>query len=155
MTLTRNQWAGLAAAAAAVLTLVFWPRGPQTPEAQVRALVARAVREAEDKQVGDVVEHLAENFRGKNGETRQDIKSLLAYQLLRGGVVGVLNPTLDVTVIDDTHARFWGRFVFARDKIVSVDALDPRSQLGAYRIEAEVEKRDGAWVLTTASYERL
>jgi hypothetical protein len=140
----------VAALAAAVLVLVLWPKKPLSPEDEIRALVGRCVTAAEEKNVSGISDVMAPEFSGPSGASRDEVKSLIAYQVLRGnpGAV-VFNPSLDVTAASPTSGTFSGKFVFARGKEPGA------AQLSAYQIEAKLEKRDGKWLVLSANYKQL
>ena len=133
---------------AAVLTLVFWPKKAASAEDQIRALVARCVRSAEDKDLSVIADAMAPEFQGPRGASRDEVKGTIAFQVLRGGeATTVFNPSLSVTVLSPTSGEFTGKFVFARGK--------DGAAMSAYQIDAKVEKRDGKWLFVSATYREL
>jgi hypothetical protein len=126
---------------AAVGSAVFflWPTRQHSPEDEVRLVVARALAAAEQRDVSGVTAAIADDFHG--AVTRQELKQLVLGHLLRSqqGLV-VLNPSLEVSLTGPTTASFSGTFVFAGEGA------------SQYRISADLEKRQGDWVITTASW---
>jgi hypothetical protein len=136
----------VAAVGAAVFFL--WPQPKRTPEDEVRLLVARAVAAAEKGDAAGVTAQVADDFRGVGVGSKQELKQYVLGYLLQhrgagGGGIAVLNPSLDVTVSSPTGASFTGSFVFAADGA------------SRYEITAEMEKRRGDWVVTSASWKQL
>lgn len=138
---------GLLLVCAAVL---FWPTKKLTPEDEVRALVSRAVRAAEKRDVGAVGSALSDDFKGQGGVSKTDLKQLLMGQFLRTkeGLL-VVNPSLEVTVDSPQTAHFAGRFVFATGSGTSgIDGTQ-------YEIDATVEKTDDGWRISQATWHSL
>jgi hypothetical protein len=137
----------VAAVGAAVFFL--WPQPRRTPEDEVRLLVARAVAAAEKGDAAGVTEQVADEFHGSGVGSKQELKQYVLGYLLQhrggpqGGGIAVLNPSLDVAITSPTAASFTGSFVFAGDGA------------SRYEITAEMEKRRGDWVVTSASWKQL
>lgn len=141
------------AAAAGALVLWLWPRGPKDPEAEVRKLVASIVAGAENRDVGPLSDAMAESFRGPQGATKQEVKQIVAFQVLRNTEnVAIFNPSLEVKLRGPESADIEGTFLFARTKAKSVAELQPEMVGSAYRITATLDKSDGEWKLVTATY---
>jgi hypothetical protein len=139
----------------AVLTaggvLWLWPKKPKDPEGQIRQLVAGCVAGVEKHDLGPLSDALAEDFKGPQGATVQDVKRIVAYQVLRDReTVAVFNPSLDVTVHGDDSGEMSGVFLFARSK-----ELKPETVAAAYKIQAGLERRQGDWKFVSASYEQI
>jgi hypothetical protein len=140
----RNGLAALVALAVGAAVLLLWPKKAVSPEEEIRALVARCVAAAEKKDVSTIADALAEDFRSGAG-TREEVKGYLLGVLMRNPAgVGVLNPTLEVTVQSPTTASMRGTFIFAR--------AGAGSEMSRYDIEGTLEKRDGAWRFTSATW---
>jgi hypothetical protein len=141
---------------AAGAVLFLWPRGPKDPESQIRKLVAECVDDANKKDVSGITDHMDERFIGPNGSGKLDVKQLLAYQLLRQQDVAViLNPTLTVTVASPEKASLVGYFVFARTMVKTAEELSPSGIGAVYKIDADLEKKDGRWWFIGAQYQRV
>jgi hypothetical protein len=134
-----------------VLAIVVWPRKQESPEAQVRRLIAGCVEGAEKRDLGPIDEALAEDFHG-GGLGKREVKQLLLGHLFRNqnGLV-VFNPQLTVQATETT-ASFAGVFVFARGK--EVNWQEPGDGVSRYDIEGTLEKRDGDWKILTAEWKR-
>ncbi|MCA3012649.1 MAG: hypothetical protein INH41_09655 [Myxococcaceae bacterium] len=133
------------------VAILAWPRKQESPEAQVRRLIATCVEAAEKRDLGPFDEALADDFRG-GGMGKREVKQLLLGQLFRNsnGLV-VLNPQLTVQAAEAT-ASFSGVFVFARAR--DVDWQEPGDGVSRYDIEGTLERRGGEWKLTTAEWKR-
>jgi hypothetical protein len=131
------------------LALLFWPSKKPSPEDEVRALVSRAIRAAEHKELGPISSALADDFRGQGGLEKTELTQLLLGQFFRAsqGLV-VVNPSLEVTVSSPASAHFVGRFVFAGGTASSLSGSQ-------YEIDASLERRDERWLLTSATWHQL
>lgn len=138
----------LLALAVGFAVLKLWPRAAQTPEDEIRALVARCVEAAERKDVAGFAEALTDDFRGPSGASKQEVKQLLLGQLMRSPEqVAVLTQDLEVTVDSAITARLKGTFVFARGPGGVASASVSR-----YQIDAKLEKRGDDWQFVSASW---
>ncbi|MEW6433874.1 MAG: hypothetical protein AB1730_20405 [Myxococcota bacterium] len=154
--MTGNRLIGLALGLAVGLAVYFfWPKPKHTPEEEVRALVAKAVDAAQRRDAAGVTEALAEDFRGPQASSKQEVKQLVLGHLMRNrDAVVVLNPVLHVTVESPDKASFQGTFIFARAPVADWQNPAPGDGASRYDIGATVERRDGEWVITTATWER-
>lgn len=121
----------------------LWPKEKLSPEDEIRALVARVVSRAEQRDSSGVVEALGDGFRG-GGLGKQEVKQLLVGQFFRARQIVVLNPLLEVTVKSPREGSFKGRFLFGRDG-AAPDATQ-------YEIEADLLKTDDGWQIVSASW---
>lgn len=141
-----------AAVAVVVGAIMLWPRRAESPEAQVRALIAGCVAAAEKKDLGTIADAIADDFKGPSGIGKQEVKQLLLGQLFRNpNAVVVFNPSLDVRVTGDV-AAFSGVFVFARGK--DLDWQQPGDGVSRYELEGTLERRGGDWRITSAEWKR-
>ena len=141
------------AALAGALVFWLWPRGPKDPEAQIRALVAKIVQGAEAKDLGPLSDAMAESFKGPQATNKQEVKQLVMFHVLRHQEnVAVFNPSLTVSLRGKEDADIEGVFLFARTKAKSAAELQPEMVASAYKITAVLEKQNGEWKFTSATY---
>ncbi|GHG74680.1 hypothetical protein [Comamonas sp. JC664] len=154
VTVTRSQvvGGGLALLAAGAV-LYFWPQQEVTVEEAIRRQVVVMTREAEEKNVGGVMEHVSERFRsnGTGGMTKREVRGILTGQVLRGQWVRVFMTNLEVREVSPTEGEFQARFIFGRSQAEKLEDLSADSVLSAYRIEGAFEKEeDGEWRVVRA-----
>ncbi len=153
MTLSARSVALGVAVAFAALTVVFWPKKPVSDEDQIRAMIARCVKAAEDKDLGPITDAMADDFKGPSGAGRDDVKRIIAFQVLRSKeTVAVFNPKLSVTLTGPDTADTSGKFVFARVKAKNADELTPDGVVSSYEIDGKLKKLDGKWQFVSATY---
>jgi hypothetical protein len=144
--------AGLALAAA-VAVLVFWPREEPSPEEHIRQKVIQMTAAAEQKDLGFIMEQISESFRGTHPRlSRQELKQLLAAQILRGQWVRVFVRDIDVELRSPTEARFRGKFIFGRSEADTLERLAAESQIQAYEVEGSLHREDGEWRFVSGGY---
>lgn len=148
----RGTWIVIGAAAALGLGAAVWlarPEEPRTEEERIRALLDGAAEAAAERKADEVIEVLSPRFEGGGGElgsaTRDDVKRLVAFELLRGRWVSVelLDPRIEVredrarAVVDAVLSRAAG----ARGRLS--DLLPGEYSLHRFDLELAIE--DGAW----------
>jgi len=138
----------LLALAVGFAVLRLWPRAEETPEEQIRALVARCTEAAEKKDVAAIADALADDFKGPSGASRQEVKQLLLGELMRNPEkVVVLTQDLEVKVDSAITASLKGTFVFARGADTAVGASASR-----YQLDARLAKRGDDWQFVSAEW---
>ncbi len=151
-------FAGAAAAGTAWL-LLSAPR-PVTPEERIRVLLATAAKAAEEREVGAVVEVLSDRFTGGgDGEgeraTRDDVRRLLALELLRGRWVSVSISSAEISV-EGNRARANVDAVLSRaeDRTKGLAALLP-GEVSAHRFRLELEEEAGEWRVVSGRWRSI
>ena len=111
---------------------------------------------AEQKDLGAVMEEISDRFRGDQGLSKQELKGVLAGQLLRGAWVRIFTTDLEVKLRSPSTADFSGKFIFGRSAAKELKDLARDSELSRYQIDATLEKeRDGEWRFVTAQYRQI
>lgn len=142
------------AVAAGVLTYVLVARGSPPAEEVIRRQAIAMAAAAERKDLAFIMEQLSQHFRSEDGSvSRDEVRGILAAQLLRGEWVRVMTSDLDVKVTTETAAYFHGTYIFARSKAKTLKELARESVIGAWEITARVElEADGEWRFVSASW---
>ncbi|HET6410480.1 MAG TPA: hypothetical protein VFG53_00325 [Anaeromyxobacter sp.] len=158
--MSRRAWWILSAACG--LFLALWlampSRPPPTPEEQVRALLEEAARAAGDRKADRVVALLSDRFDGvAEGEhvAREEVKRLLALELMRGEWVSVTLSSAQV-VVDGKRARAHVDAVLGRaaDRGRGLAALLP-GEASAHRFRLDLEEEGGRWRVVAARWRRI
>lgn len=157
MTLSRGQVLGVALAlVAAGAVLAFWPhKEPGVKEAITRKVLLMADA-AEHKDMGTLMDGVAEGFHSGDGWDKQQLRGVLLGQVLRGEWVRVFVKDLDVTEVDPRHGDVQVKIIFGRSQAEKFENLARESVLSAYLIQARFEKQDdGQWRAVTAEHRSL
>lgn len=157
LTMSRSRVVGVVLALlAAGLVLAFWPRPePGVKEAITREIISMT-RAAQEKDVGDIMERVSESFQTDRGWKKQQLRGVLAGQVLRGQWVRVFTTNLDVTEVSPSQGDFRVKIIFGRSPGERVEDLSRETILGAYLIEGTFDKeQDGQWRVVRARYQPL
>lgn len=141
---------------AAGAVLFFWPSEHIGPEEEVRRTVIAMTREAEEKDVSAVMDHIAESFHHNRGWGRDELKGFLAAQILRGSWMRIFVEDIETEVLSPTEVKLRGRFLFGRSEADTAETLAADTSLARYRVEATfVKEADGVWRAVKADHQSL
>ena len=150
---TRRRWRALLAAFA-VSTLAACPAEPDSPEAQVRALFARAETAAEQKDAGALKDLVSENYADDGGHDRQAIAGLLTFHFLRHQSIHLLTRVHAIGFPEPTRAAATIFVAMGGTPILVVDDL-ARVRADLYRFDFDLaDEADGDWRVTRAAWRR-
>jgi SnoaL-like domain len=140
---------GTHAAVAAVIAIIgglLWllARGPEPgPEKQIQMLIEGAIDDAEDGDVGALMDRVGNSYQGEGGD-RDELRSYLTALLFRGGIdVKMLKQT--ITVTGDT-ARADVEVVLVRGGVRGAAQGD----IGARSVHLDLAREDGEWKVTAS-----
>lgn len=143
------------AVAVGVVTYALVARGPPPADELIRRKAIAMAEAAERKDMGFIMKQVSERFRTADGNSREEVRGVLAAQLLRGDWVRVMTANVDVTVTSPTTADFRGVYLFGRSRAQTLKDLAKESTVSAYEITATVElESDGEWRFVTASWQQ-
>ncbi|HEX4622783.1 MAG TPA: hypothetical protein VH208_14560, partial [Myxococcaceae bacterium] len=111
----------------------------KTPEEKIREEVLAMARAAEERRLTDVMEHISTRFHSAEGWDRDEVKGVIASEIMRGALVKVWVAHLDVSLDSSTRARMKGQFVLGRSDAKNLQDLLGQSQVDAYEIDGELE----------------
>lgn len=149
------------AAAAAALAAAVWflrPARTLTPEERIQAMFQDAARAAEQRKVGEVVELLSDRFDG-GGEgqraTRDEVRRMLALELLRGQWVSVTISSARV-IVDGPRARASVDAVLSRaaDRSKGLTSLLP-GEASVHRFSLDLEDEAGKWRIVSGRWRQI
>ncbi len=160
MTIRPRSIAIVAVAAALVLGVVWLrPRRAVAPEERIRATFEDAARAAEQRKVDRVADLLSERFDG-GGEGqragRDEVRRLLALELLRGQWVSVAISSAEV-IVDGRRARANVDAVLSRaaDRKKGLASLLP-GEASVHRFSLELEEEaDGKWRVVSGRWRQV
>lgn len=134
-----------------LLALAGCAADPDTPEGQIRALLAEAERNAEARDTGAVLQHVSEDYADTAGRDRQAVRGILAYLFLRHPEIHLLTRVHEIAV--ESPERAWTRvFVaMAGHPIGGASALaELRADL--YRFDFSLRREGDTWRVVAASW---
>jgi hypothetical protein len=118
--------------------------------------VVEMTRAAERRELGAVLDAVSERFRSGEGWDKQEVKGVVAAQILRGQWVRIFTTDLSITEVSPTRGDFQARFIFGRSQADRLEDLVRESVLSAYLIEGTFEREaDGEWRVVSARHRRL
>ncbi len=133
------------------LVLVACSPPADSPEAEVRALVARAQAAAEARNVRDLRALIAEEYVDAHGHDRKAVENLIRLHVLRNQSVHLLTRVRGVTFPEPDRATvsvaaaMAGRPVARADDLVGLTA-------DLYRFDLELIRDRGEWRVSSAAW---
>jgi hypothetical protein len=144
----------LGRAAASLAWVVLAACGPEadTPEARVRAVLARAEEGAEARDLGIVKPLISERYADRNGHDRKSIQRLLAYHFLRSRSIHLLTRVDSVDFVEPPRAAVTVFVAMASTPIPGASDL-ARVRADLYRFDLTLaEETDGEFRLIDAGW---
>lgn len=135
-----------------LLALVACRSEPETPEAQVRAWVARAEAAAERKETRAIDELVAERYRDERGLDRRSLKAMLVRHFLANRSIHLWTQIQRIELPETDRAEV---VVFVAMAGGPIESLTDIAKLKAdlYRFDFELAADSpGTWQLTTADW---
>ena len=129
------------AIAVGVLIWLFTRAPAKGPEEQVRSLISQAIEDAEDGDVGDLMDVVSDRYQGQGGD-RAGLRQYLTGMVLGGGIdVKVLTQQVSV---DGDVARAELDVVLVRGGLRGAAMGDA----GARTVRVDLAREDGDWKVT-------
>ncbi len=137
---------------AIALVLAACSRPADSPEAEVRALVAQAQAAAEARNVRDLRALIADGYADAHGHDRKAVENLIRLHVLRNQSVHLFTRIRDITFSGPDRATvsvaaaMAGRPVARADELVGLTA-------DLYRFDLELVRQDGdEWRVSSAAW---
>jgi len=145
------------ALAAGLTTYLLVARGSTTPpEELIRRKAVAMADAAEEKDLAFIMKQVSPELRTAEGYRKEDVRQLLAAQLLRGEWVRVMTANVDVTMTSEGSADFRGTYIFGRSKAKELKDLAKESVIAAYEVTGEVRREaDGEWRFVSAAWAQV
>jgi hypothetical protein len=137
--------------ALALLLPACWST-PDSPEAEIRALIARAEEAAEEKDIATLKGMISDDYSADRGEDKQMVVRFISYQLLRSKSIHLLTQIAKIDLQDTRHADVTVFLAMAGRAITGFDQV---AQLRAdlYRIDFSVAAaQPKEWQVTRAKW---
>jgi hypothetical protein len=125
---------------------------PESPEAQIRALIARAEKAAEEKDIASLKEMISDDYTGGEGENKQTIVRIVSYHLLRSKSIHLLTQIANIDLQDTRHADVRVFLAMAGRAIAGFDQVS-RLRADLYRIDFSlIAEQPKDWKVTSAEW---
>jgi len=126
---------------------------PESPEAQIRALIARAVEAAEAKDVGTLRAMVSDRYSDPHGQDKRAVEALLRLHFLRNESVHLYTRVQSVTVPQPDRARASVLVAMAGVPISSEVEL-PALRADLHRFDIDFALEDDSWRVERAVWSR-
>lgn len=124
----------------------------ESPEDQIRALIAKGEKAAEEKDLGTLKDLLSDTYQDEQGNKKPEIMKILAFHLMRNASVHLLTRVRTIELPAPTNAKATVYVGMAGGKLESLDDL-LRYRADLYRVDftatAEAPKQ---WKVTSAKW---
>ena len=125
---------------------------PESPEAQIRALIAKAEKAAEEKDIATLKGLIADGYADAQGNKKTDLVKLLAFHLSRNESIHLLTR---IRTIDFPEPQRSATTVFvgmAAGSLASIDDL-LRMRADLYRFDLSLtDEGRGNWKVVGAAW---
>ncbi|ATB27358.1 hypothetical protein [Melittangium boletus] len=157
MTLSRGQVVGVVLAlVAAGAVLAFWPREEPGVKEAITQKIVQMTDAAERKDMAALMDGVSDSFESGEGWNKQQLKSVLLGQVLRGNWVRVFVKDLQVTEVNPSRGDVQVKIIFGRSQADTLETLARDSVLSAYLIEGSFQKEDdGEWRAVQARHRSM
>jgi hypothetical protein len=139
----------------ATVSLVAWSGCQSTsesPEDQIRALIAKAEKAAEEKDLGTLKDMIHEGYADKQGNKKPELVKLLAYYLLRTESIHLLTRIRTIEFPEPKQSKTLVFVAMAGGSLGSIDDL-LKMRADLYRVEVSLlDESRGAWKVTSAEW---
>jgi hypothetical protein len=143
---------GSAALLLAAFTIGACRGAPDTPEARIRALVAKAESAAEEKDIGTLKDLISEAYSGREGEPKRDLVRVIGFYLLRNRSIHLLTQVRSIELPERKRAEATLFVAMAGRRIDGIDQLS-RLRADIYRVDlALADEGAGDWKVTRAAW---
>ncbi len=135
------------------LLCVFFSCSSDDPEDQIKKLVVRAEKAAEEKNKSEFRDIISETYKDEKGRKRREVIGLLRYYFIQNKDVYVFSRIKDIQFPIETKAEVVVTAAIAGRPVNSPDDLK-NINADLHRIEFVAEKESGEWKVTSASWSR-
>jgi hypothetical protein len=141
-----GKWLGVA------LALLLGCASADTPEDQVRRVLAELEAAAQAKDVGAMGDHLSATYRDTQGNDRRGVLGLATGHFMRNKSVYIFSRIAEVEITEPGIARAEALVALAGTPIQDARSLvDVRADL--YRFDVRLRDEGGEWRVTAAAWQ--
>jgi len=120
------------------------------PEEALREWVARGELAAEEKDRGDLLEMISENYADARGNDRNGLGDILRLYFIRQQSLALLSSIDEITLYDETAAQ-----IVLTVGMAGTNNSMPGFRADAYQFELELQKPADEWMLIGARWGEL
>ncbi|HEX7044512.1 MAG TPA: hypothetical protein VF203_07850 [Burkholderiales bacterium] len=143
--------AAIRAAAIASALLFGGCSDRDTPQDQIRALIAAAEAAAEKREIGTLRGYVSDSYADEGGRDRRAIDAILRLYLLRHESIHLLTRISDVQFIPPAAASAVVYVAMSAVPVADAEALG-RLRADFYRFEIDFAREDGDWRVRRAAW---
>jgi hypothetical protein len=125
----------------------------ESPEQQVRALIARAEAAAEARRAGELRGYLSEQYRDEEGRDKRALEAVIRLTVLRHESIHLLTRISEVSVPQAGRARAVVHVAMAGQPLASVGEIAPLNA-DLHRFELDFVQENGEWKVVSARWRR-
>jgi hypothetical protein len=124
----------------------------ESPEDQIRALIAKGEKAAEEKDLGTLREIIHDGYSDKQGNKKPELIKLLAYHLLRHQSVHLLTRIRTIEFPEPKRSEATVFVGMAAGSLGSIDDL-LKMRADLYRVEVSLlDESSGDWKVASAAW---
>ncbi|MCR4347120.1 MAG: hypothetical protein NUV55_07965 [Sulfuricaulis sp.] len=127
--------------------------GKDSPETQVRALIAQAESAAEKKDSGTLRRYVSEKYTDSQGQDKKAIEAILRYYFLRNETIYLFTRVQQISFPQPDMAHALVMVAMAGQPISAVEELE-RVRADLHRFEITWMRENGEWRVTRAEWRR-
>jgi hypothetical protein len=125
----------------------------ETEEDRVKTVITKIRKAAEEKDTGDVLQHLSRTYRDPQDHDYNGIKGLLLMYFYRHQRVAVYIPGIEVTVTDASARAGFEAVLTGAGTPESQPGILPET-LGVYSFDVALRKEGKDWKVVSAAWQR-
>jgi hypothetical protein len=127
--------------------------GRDSPEAQVRALLAQGEAAAEKKESGVLRQLISEKYSDSQGQDKKAVEAMLRYYFLRNQSIHLLTRIRQISFPQPDVAQADVMVAMAGQPISGAEELE-RLRADLHRFEITLARESGEWKVIRAEWRR-
>jgi hypothetical protein len=125
---------------------------PDSPEQQVRRVIEQMEHAAEERDVGDLMEHVSEDYSDPYGQRSQDAERYARGYFIANQSIHLLTRVEELTFPTDGEARARVLVGMVGRDADAAGKWDLAADL--YQFKVALRREDGEWKVTFAEWQR-
>lgn len=125
----------------------------KTDEDRIREVFADISESAADGDINGVLIHVADDYVGPRNTDKKMVKQLLIREMLQGRRIRIKRRHMKIEVAEG-HTTATATFDALLTRASTKQGVLPQD-VGTWRFDASLEKRDGQWLITKGDYQPI